>query len=149
DRQYRICWGLKSIDGQNASLTGVVIRQADTAPDKYVIEMKFPWETLGYIAPAHGVRFGFDMVISDNDGHLREGMIGWNVANESAFQSTKEYGDLELRQTADGLRSLKGCAYSIFTGSQVNSDGTIEDLWELAPQYTVSKQILPHEAKGD
>jgi len=87
DHQYRILWNLLQIDGQSINTEGFEVNESDPTPQSYIMEMKFPWNSLGYITPGAGVKIGFDVAVLDNDGNTREALLSWYSSNWESWNN--------------------------------------------------------------
>jgi hypothetical protein len=133
DRQYRIVSELLRIDGINYNAKDVKIAQSDPDKQSYIMEMAFPWKTLGYITPSPNKKIGFDVAIDDNDTETRKGMLAWNSSVDDAWKSTAIYGTLLLSKTMANTPAHN--AVSIMTTTAPAIDGKIESIWDKLPKY--------------
>ncbi|HEX2921587.1 MAG TPA: sugar-binding protein [Bacteroidales bacterium] len=138
DHQYRILWNLLTISGQNTNTEGLVIKESDPSSENYILEMKFPWKSLGYFNPKADSTFGFDVVILDNDGATREAMVAWFSDSYWSWNNTSYYGTVVLK---DSNTDTDLNAVSVKTTFAPLIDGRIEDIWDNIPLYKFEKVI--------
>lgn len=140
DRQYRILWNLLSIDGQNIKTQGIKVSQSDPTPNLYIIEMKFPWMTLGYVEPKPGRKIGFDVGILDNDGQTRESLCTWFSSDWESWNNTSFFGTLILKES-EYSRSSTTAAEALKIDVPPRIDGKIDIIWENLKAYDCNKVI--------
>lgn len=139
DRQYRILWNLLQIDGQNINTEGFEVKESDPTPQSYIMEMKFPWKSLGYITPGLGVKIGFDVAVLDNDGKTRDALVSWYSTDWESWNNTSYFGTLVLGngETKTNIEN----AISIKTENAPLIDGKFDKLWEKIPSYKFKNVI--------
>jgi gliding motility-associated-like protein len=93
DYQYTFNFGESpTIYGTNNNNTGVVYNTGTTA-DGYLLEVSFPWTTLGVGMPAEDDLIGFDIIINDDDaGGGRDHRLAWNDGSYNAFSNPSLFG---------------------------------------------------------
>ena len=96
DRQYRILWKSNEIKGNNCNKTGVDIVELDPSLTSYVMDIKFPWKTLGFIVPKNNARLGFDIDIMDSDSGSEKGKLNWHNKTDENWRTTSDYGTMIL-----------------------------------------------------
>lgn len=133
DRQYRIVWQFLTIDGMNFNTKNVKVAQSDPDKKSYVMEIAFPWKTLGYVDPAPNKKIGFDVAIDDNDKDTRKGMLAWNSTVDDAWKNTAIYGTLMLSTNITEVTEHN--AVSLKAKNAPFIDGMIDREWEDAPKY--------------
>jgi hypothetical protein len=141
DRQYRILWNLLSVDGQNINTQGIEISQADPTKNMYIMELKFPWTTLGFIKPEQGTKIGFDIGILDNDGQTREALCTWYSNDSESWKNTSSFGTLILSKP-DHNRLITRDAKSIKTEEPPVIDGKIDNIWNSLNAYECNNVII-------
>jgi hypothetical protein len=139
DRQYRILWNLLQIDGQNINTDGLEVKESDPTPQSYIMEMKFPWKSLGYINPAENVKIGFDVAVLDNDGKTRDALLSWFSTDWESWNNTSYFGTLVLGNY--NTHTDKKNAISMKTENPPFIDGRIDKLWTNPPQYNFKNVI--------
>lgn len=139
DRQYRILWNLLQIDGQNIETEGFEVKESDPSPESYIMEMKFPWNSLGYIAPGAGVKIGFDVAVLDNDGKTRDALLSWYSTDWESWNNTSYFGTLVLGNVYTQTDDRN--AISIKTGNAPIIDGKIDIMWRNFPSYEFKNVI--------
>jgi hypothetical protein len=133
DRQYRIVWQFLTIDGMNFNTKNVKVAQSDPDKKSYIMEIAFPWKTLGYVVPTPNKKIGFDVAIDDNDKETRKGMLAWNSTVDDAWKNTAIYGTLMLNTK---ITEVAGhVAVSLKAKKAPVIDGLIDREWEHAPKY--------------
>lgn len=140
DRQYRILWNLLSISGQNTNTDGLEIKESDPSPQNYILEMKFPWKTLGFFIPEINANFGFDLAVLDNDGATREALVAWYSNSYWSWNNTSYYGTVVLGNL--NTRSDAKNAVSVKTNIPPIIDGRFESIWENIPSYKFRNVII-------
>ena len=139
DYQYRVLAdGSELIEEKHGATEGVVYETAQTA-DGYVLEIAFPWDTLGG-KPASRDPLGFDVQLTDNDGDGREHRLAWAADNNDAWQDTTLLGTVELVETYHP--SMDGTADVPKTSTAPTIDGKIDDVWEEGVYLPVQNEIL-------
>ncbi|HEX7870014.1 MAG TPA: sugar-binding protein [Chryseobacterium sp.] len=101
DRQYRILWKTLHIDGKNFNKTGLKVTEKDLSLTTYIIDVSFPWKSLGYVSPKNGSKLGFDAAIMDNDGGAMKGKLNWHNKTDDGWHSTAHYGTIILANKND------------------------------------------------
>ncbi len=140
DRQYRIQWHFNTVDGQNFNLEGTEIQQSDPSPTQYLIEMKYPWKTLGYVFPEPGKEIGLDFDVIDNDSNTREAQLSWHSTSNFLWRDPSGYGTLILRERlSDPGPSFAEC---LKVKAPPTIDGLKEALWDQTPSYPFQHVIL-------
>ncbi|MBP3362133.1 MAG: hypothetical protein J6N52_14885 [Clostridia bacterium] len=91
DTQYRVT-SLGSRTLGNAASSSFE-SSVSTITDGYTVEVKLPWLE---ILPADGTVIGFDVLVNDALGSVRQGMKTWNTTDNTNFISTKNYGEIKL-----------------------------------------------------
>jgi len=67
-----------------------------TSADGYLLEIKFPWSSLG-TKPAAGVKIGLDVHVNDDDdGGERDTKLTWRDKHDNAWQNPNVFGTAEL-----------------------------------------------------
>ncbi|HEX2921571.1 MAG TPA: sugar-binding protein [Bacteroidales bacterium] len=141
DRQYRILWNLLQIDGQNINIDGVEVGESDPMAQKYYMEIKFPWKSLGFINPKPGTSFGFDIAVLDNDGNTREALYSWYSNDSRSWNNTSYFGTLYL-QDGKYLKNSSESANSYFTEQTPIIDGNIDRIWNNRECYYFKNTIV-------
>ena len=140
DYQYRIQWFFNLVDGQNIKLEGTDFKQSDPSENQYIIEMKFPWKTLGYLNPNPGQKVGFDMAVTDNDNKTRKAQLSWNSTSDLLWRDPSVFGTLILKE------NLSDPETSVAQGLRVKTppviDGIPDPVWSTAPSYPFNHVIL-------
>ncbi|NLU39516.1 MAG: cadherin-like domain-containing protein [Bacteroidales bacterium] len=105
DYGYTFRWNDPNI--YNAPSAGVVFNMKGTATG-YLLEVKFPWATLGLSSPRSGVYLGFDVQVhDDDDGGNRDTKFAWFGTNDNSWQdpslfaSARLVGDVAVTYPAD------------------------------------------------
>jgi hypothetical protein len=140
DRQYRILWNLLQIDGQNINTEGFEVKESDPTPKSYILEMKFPWKSLGYITPGEGVKIGFDVAVLDNDGKTRDALVSWYSTDFNSWHNTSFFGTLELLNSHTQTENKN--AISLKTGNAPLIDGKFDKIWEELPSYKFKNVLV-------
>jgi hypothetical protein len=96
DRQYRILWKTLQMDGKNFNKTGVKVIETDPTSTTYIMEVTFPWKTLGYFSPKKNAQLGFDLSIMDSDGGSMKGKLTWNSKSDDGWKNAANYGTIVL-----------------------------------------------------
>ena len=139
DRQYRILWNLLQIDGQNINTDGLEVKESDPSDQNYILEMKFPWKSLGFITPKADAKIGFDIAVLDNDGTTREALVAWHSNNYWSWNNTSYYGVLVLGDF--NTKTDTANAVSIYTNKAPLIDGRFDKIWEKVPSYKFKNVI--------
>jgi hypothetical protein len=139
DHQYRILWNLLTISGQNTNTEGLVIKESDPSAANYIIEMKFPWKSLGYFTPRVNSNFGFDVAVLDNDGATREAMVAWYSNSYWSWNNTSYYGTVVLGNS--NTKTDAKNAISVKANIAPVIDGHIDELWKNIPFYKFKNVI--------
>jgi hypothetical protein len=134
EKQYRVTWNSTQLTGRNLASDGVVFKQADPSAKKYIVEIKIPWNTLGYMAPTPNAVIDFDVAVNDNDG-VKEGTRNWHAQEP---KKSHLYGALTLAQNN---AQLTGSTVSAFTTVEPAIDGMIDSIWKPVPAYTLSDTL--------
>jgi hypothetical protein len=140
DRQYRILWNLLSVDGQNINIEGFEVAEFDPSPHNYIMEMKFPWTSLGYVTPVNGKKIGFDVGILDNDGQTRESFCTWYSSDWESWNNTSYFGTLILSNPDDNSFITRE-AKTIKTEYPPKIDGRIDKIWNSLNAYECNNVI--------
>lgn len=140
DRQYRILWNLLSVDGQNINTKGIEVRQSDPTNNMYIMELKFPWTTLGFVKPEQGTKIGFDVGILDNDGQTRESFCTWFSTDWESWNNTSYFGTMILSNPNDNTLITRE-AKSIKTDTPPVVDGKIDKMWNSLIAYECNNVI--------
>ncbi len=141
DRQFRISFSDSVIYGIFETEKNILCRYLFKDHNNYTLEAFFPWNTLGYIKPAEGAKFGFEISVSDNDGNGREKKISWYSLYDSTFYNTAYTGDIELQdeEKQNETSSLIKAGYS----DQIPViDGKKDKCWEKAVSHTIKNVVL-------
>jgi len=96
DRQYRILWKTLEISGQNINAKGVTVSESDPTETTYVMNLAFPWKSLGYFSPKISNKLGFDIALIDCDGEPMKAELNWHSKSEDAWKNTSTYGTMIL-----------------------------------------------------
>jgi hypothetical protein len=139
DHQYRILWNLLTISGQNTNTEGLVIKESDPSAANYIIEMKFPWKSLGYFTPRVNSNFGFDVAVLDNDGATREAMVAWYSNSYWSWNNTSYYGTVVLGNSNTKTDAKNAIAVKANISPVI--DGHIDELWKNIPFYKFKNVI--------
>lgn len=95
---HHFLFGWNDTEPQNVSLRrieGVGFAQSQRGPG-YLMELSFPWTTLGTTAAA-GKIFGIDVHVNDDDdGGPRERKIAWFATQDLSFRDPSSYGRVRL-----------------------------------------------------
>jgi hypothetical protein len=105
DYAYTFRWNDPAITG--VPNTGVEFKMVGTTTG-YILEVKFPWSTLGLTSPQSGVLLGYDLQIhDDDDGGARDNKFAWFATtddswyNPSLFATAKLVGDVTVIYPAE------------------------------------------------
>jgi hypothetical protein len=139
DRQYRILWNLLQIDGQNINTEGFEVKESDPIPQSYIMEMKFPWKSLGYITPGAGVKIGFDVAVLDNDGSTREALLAWYSTDWESWNNTSYFGTLVLGNSNTQTDNKNAISIKIEKAPLI--DGKFDEIWKKIPSYKFENVI--------
>jgi len=60
----------------------------------YILEIKFPWSTLGTTSPATGTTIGFDISLDDNDSGNRDHQVSWNDGTFAEYNNPSLFGSM-------------------------------------------------------
>lgn len=91
DTQYRVT-SLGSRTLGNAASSS--FKSAVSATENgYTVEVMLPWLE---ILPAEGTVIGFDILVNDALGAVRQGMRAWSTKDNTNYISTKNYGEVRL-----------------------------------------------------
>lgn len=146
DHQYRFLWNLLTVSGQNTNTEGFVIKESDPSSENYILEMKFPWKSLGYFTPEINSKFGFDVAVLDNDGATREAMVAWYSNSYWSWNNTSYYGTVVLGNSNTKTEAKN--AISVKTNAPPVIDGRFENLWENIPRYKF-KNVITGKLDGE
>lgn len=91
DTQYRVT-SLGSRTLGNAASNSFKSAVSSTE-DGYTVEVKLPWLE---ILPTEGTVIGFDILVNDALGAVRQGMRAWSTKDNTNYISTKNYGEIKL-----------------------------------------------------
>jgi hypothetical protein len=82
---------------KHGATSGVTFSQGALAGG-YLMEIKFPWSTLGGAAPTTGSNLGFDVKINDNDKAVapRDHQLAWNDGTFSEYNNPALFGTLKV-----------------------------------------------------
>lgn len=84
------------VEYKHGTTAGVIYGGASVAGG-YVIEVSFPWATLGSGAPSAGDFVGFDVKLNDDDGGGgRDHELGWYDGSFGAWNNTSLFGTQEF-----------------------------------------------------
>jgi hypothetical protein len=139
DRQYRILWNLLQVDGQNIVVNDLEIKESDPSDTTYIMEIKFPWKTLGYISPKLNVKIGFDLAILDNDLATREALVAWYSTSEWSWRNSSYFGTMVLGNYETKTNNEN--AVAIYTKNSPLIDGKFDKIWENVPSYIIKNVI--------
>lgn len=128
-RQYRFVWNSRRVTGNNADTTGVRFAQSDPSGTRYVVEVAFPWRTLGLEKPSTEEDvLRMDVSVLDNDGESRDSQIAWSGVNSKLYLEWSQFGDFPL------------AGHQAVTVPIV--DGFADTVWEEQERIPVSHVIL-------
>ena len=79
------------------STNGVVVGRTAGVYGNYVVELKFPWSTLGQSSVAVGALLGLEVQIDDDDdGGARDGELQWHDTADKAYLNPSVFGTARL-----------------------------------------------------
>ena len=139
DYQIRFVWDNGDITGIQAPGGIDFAHHTNGAGDGYQLEILIPWHELGIPASGIGVKFGFDLSVTDNDGAGREARIMWHSETGENWRSPSENG-IALLAGADGELPEIGTAFVLYNG-YFHPSGNYFYMGRIA----TSPDILPHE----
>lgn len=141
DRQYRILWGLLSIDGRNINTKGVTVSQKDSTKSTYTMVINFPWHSLGYVEPKIGVVIGFDIALLDRNPKGIESLLNWHSNNSDTWQNTRYYGTLRLTKF-NNIKSNDSTVNCVYTSQKPNNTNNLDPIWSKTTQYKFNNVTL-------
>jgi hypothetical protein len=122
DLQYTFRWNDETIHGGNP--TGVQFKITGT-PTGYILEVKFPWTTLGVNAPANGTLIGLDVhVHDDDDGNERDNKLAWFTSDDNSWNNPSLFATAMLAKPTGPIG-----LYISSTNTAPVIDGTMDELW--------------------
>lgn len=140
DRQYRFLWKTLKIDGQNINLFGVKVIEIDPDNTDYIMQVCFPWRSLGFVVPETGAKFGFDIALIDCDGGTRKALVTWNSTSEDSWKNTSFYGTAVLSNiNASRQSSIVNC---LFTNKVIGFNRYQESEWRKALSYKFKNVVV-------
>lgn len=132
DTQYRVT-SLGSRTLGNAA-SDSFLSAASTMEDGYSVEVKLPWLE---IMPADGTVIGFDILVNDALGAVRQGMRAWSTQNNTNYVSTQNYGEIKL---------VAGESYVPWNGTdplRISVNGYSLDCMGVAPVVKNGRTLVP------
>ena len=135
DTQYRVT-SLGSRTLGNAA-SNDFLSAASTADNGYTVEMKLPWLE---ILPTEGTVIGFDIMVNDALGAVRQGMRAWSAEANTNYVSTESYGEIRL---------VFGESYVPWNGTdplRVSINGYRLDCGETDPVVKDDRTLVPMRA---
>lgn len=135
DTQYRVT-SLGSRTMGNAA-SGSFKSEVSTIENGYTVEVKLPWLE---ILPTEGTVIGFDVLVNDALGAVRQGMRAWSTKNNTNYISTKNYGEIRL---------AFGDGYIPWNGTdplRVSVNGFRLDCGDTAPVVRDGRTLVPVRA---
>lgn len=132
---------------QTQLIDGVDFVQVQTSHNRYIIEAKIPWTKLK-VTPHSQMKFGFDIMINDNDKYKRDKCIIWHSKDPDLYINTSLYGDLMLGSFKAPFIDSFSTAVSKYSAIRPLIDGKKDLAWIEAYTYT-AKHLGFGEASED
>lgn len=135
DTQYRVT-SLGSRTYGNAAV-GTFKSAAATTDYGYAVEMMLPWLD---ILPTEGTVVGFDVLINDALGAVRQGMTAWSATTNTNYITTENYGEIRL---------VFGEGYKPWNGTdtlRISVDGYRLDCGDVQPFVENGRTLVPMRA---
>lgn len=142
DRQYRICWRSKELTGMNFTLSGVEFKQSDPTSSSYIVEVKFPWKTLGFVRPSPGVVIGFEIAVADNDGYGRDLYKSWASSISGIDEQTDLYGNIILVDQMKKNISRQKEISAVFSKHPPIIDGKVDPMWNQLRAHRLDNTLM-------
>ncbi|MFL5728886.1 MAG: sugar-binding protein [Cytophagaceae bacterium] len=141
DYQFGFVVSNATVNEYKHSATGGVTFSQGAKAGGYIMEIKFPWATIGGSAPAPGSYLGFDVGINDDDNNGgRDNQLTWHDGSFGEFNNTALFGTLPVSSCNPMPVTL-----ITFTGDYEN--GNVVLSWATATEINNSKFII--ERSGD
>lgn len=140
DRQYRFDYDYSEVTGNFSTAENVKFVQGDPSKTSYLFEISIPWKTLNSIKPKDGLKMGFDINVTDNDGTGgRKSFITWHFKNnDQPWTDVSVLGSIILCNQSNGKPNDSLC-FSLKANSPLNIDGKVENLWNATPKYRLTR----------
>jgi hypothetical protein len=107
--------------------TGVVFKVVGTATG-YLLEVKYPWSTLGLTSPHDGVLLGLDVhVHDDDDGGGRDNKLAWFTTVDLSYQNPSLFATAVLMNSTPMVIDMQIPSTEIAPVI----DGTIDEAWSI------------------
>ncbi|MDY3031875.1 MAG: sugar-binding protein [Clostridia bacterium] len=135
DTQYRVT-SLGSRTLGNAA-SDSFLSAVSSIEGGYVVEVKLPWLE---IMPADGTVIGFDILVNDALGAVRQGMRAWSTQDNTNYVSTQNYGEIKL---------VTGENYVPWNGSdplRISVNGYRLDCMGTSPVVKNGRTLVPMRA---
>jgi len=140
--QYAFAYNNATVTEYKHAATGGVTFTQGALAGGYLMEIKFPWGTLGGAAPTTGSYLGFDVKINDNDKATapRDHQLAWNDGTFTAYNNPALFGTLKVTNCISlpinllsfTATKIKGDVWlSWITGENKNKNFTIERSTDL------------------
>lgn len=137
DHSYGFVWSDNAVYVGPGNATGVTFAQT-TKPGNtgYIMEIRFPWSTLGGI-PAAGSFIGFEVQVNDDDdGGDRDSKIAWEDATDNAWNNPSRFGTLQIA----GCSNPMPVKLLSFTGRVMNGSAMLS--WRTEGEINNEKFII-------
>jgi len=97
DFQYTFRWDDFTVHtSHNEPTSGIEFKILSTTTG-YILEVKFPWTTLGLASPKSGILLGFDLhVHDDDDGGVRDNKLAWFTTDDNSWQHPSLFATAKL-----------------------------------------------------
>lgn len=135
DTQYRVT-SLGSRTLGNAA-SDSFLSSVSAIEGGYAVEAKLPWLD---IMPADGTVMGFDILVNDALGAVRQGMSAWSTRDNTNYVSTQNYGEIKL---------VSGENYVPWNGSdplRISVNGFRLDCMGTSPVVRDGRTLVPMRA---
>jgi hypothetical protein len=96
DYQFTFRWNDPNIYSNNGHIEGVLFIIKGTSTG-YILEVKFPWTTLGLASPHPGVLLGYDIQVhDDDDGGARDNKFAWFATVDDSWHNPSLFATARL-----------------------------------------------------
>lgn len=135
DTQYRVTsLGSRTLGNAASSSFKSAVSSTENG---YNVEVMLPWLE---ILPTEGTVIGFDILVNDALGAVRQGMRAWSTKDNTNYISTKNYGEIKL---------MLGDGYVPWNGTdplRVSINGYKLDCGETDPVVINGRTLVPMRA---
>ncbi len=151
DRQYRFHYDWAMSTGNAPTLEGFLITQSEPTANSYNLEVMIPRETFfntDTIRFVEGMQFGFDLLLSDNDGNGQESILSWcSDKGTTPWTNTSTYGSMLLVNYTTGRSDT--AYFAPKSKGKITLDGKNTGEWNGIPFNMPKKEFNLENTKPE